>query len=48
VGQKSRPQPIDILYIMCRRCGAEEQTSTHVLFECEAFTTLRLAYLGSL
>jgi ribonuclease HI len=31
---------------LCRRCGAEE-TSSHVLRECEASATLRQAYLGS-
>jgi hypothetical protein len=32
---------------LCRRCGAEEETSVDVLSECEALTTLRHAYLGS-
>jgi hypothetical protein len=30
-----------------RRCGAEEETSAHVLCECEALATLRHTYLGS-
>jgi len=30
----------------CRRCGAEEETSAHVLCECEALVTLRHTYLG--
>jgi len=30
------------------RCGAEEETSTHVLCECGALASLRYAYLGSL
>jgi hypothetical protein len=32
---------------LCRRCGAEKETSAHVLCECEALVTLRHAYLGS-
>ena len=29
-----------------RSCGAEEETSSHVLCECEALATLRHTYLG--
>jgi len=32
---------------LCRRCGAEEETSVHILCECEALASLRHAYLGS-
>ena len=32
---------------LCGRYGAEEETSTHVLCECEAMATLRHTYLGS-
>jgi len=32
---------------MCRKCGAEEETSVHILCECEALTSLRHANLGS-
>jgi len=32
---------------LCRRCGAEEETSAHVLCECEALSSLRHVYLGS-
>ena len=32
---------------LCRRCGAEEETSGHILCECEALASLRHAYLGS-
>jgi len=32
----------------CRRCGAEEETSAHVLCECEALALLRHTHLGSL
>jgi hypothetical protein len=32
---------------LCSRCGAEEETSFHVLCECEALATLRHTYLGS-
>jgi hypothetical protein len=42
------------LYIMglmdsplCRRCGAQGVTSTHVLCECEALATLRYIYLNT-
>jgi hypothetical protein len=42
------------LYIMglnnnptCRKCGAEEETSVHILYECEALASLRHTYLGS-
>jgi hypothetical protein len=31
----------------CRRCGAEEETSAHILCECEALASLRLVYMGS-
>jgi hypothetical protein len=33
---------------LCRKCGAGEETSAHVLCECEALATLRHIYLGSL
>jgi hypothetical protein len=32
---------------MCRKCGTEEETSVHILYECEALASLRHAYLGS-
>jgi len=32
---------------LCRRCGAKEETSAHILCECEALASLRHAYLGS-
>jgi hypothetical protein len=31
----------------CRKCGTEEETSVHVLCECEALASLRHTYLGS-
>jgi hypothetical protein len=31
---------------LCRKCGAGEETSAHVLCECEALATLRHIYLG--
>jgi hypothetical protein len=31
---------------LCRRCGAENETSAHILWECEASASLRPAYLG--
>jgi hypothetical protein len=32
---------------ICRKCGTEEETSVHILCECEALTSLRYTYLGS-
>jgi len=32
---------------LCKRCGDEEETSAHILCECEALASLRHAYLGS-
>jgi hypothetical protein len=32
---------------MCRKCGTEEETSFHILCECEALASLRYAHLGS-
>ena len=32
---------------LCRRCGADDGTSAHILCECEAQASLRHAYLGS-
>jgi len=32
---------------LCKRCGAEVETSAHILCECEAFASLRHVYLGS-
>ena len=41
------------LYIMgisnnptCRKCGTEEETSGHILCECEALASLRHTYLS--
>jgi len=31
---------------LCRRCGAEDETSAHILCECVALASLRYAYLG--
>jgi hypothetical protein len=43
------------LYVMglsnnptCRKCGTEEETSVHILCECEAVASLRHTHLGSL
>jgi hypothetical protein len=43
VGLKTYQHPI-----VYRRCGAEEQSSAHVLCECGALASLRYAHLGSL
>jgi len=32
---------------MCRECGTEEETSVHIMCECEALALLRHVYLGS-
>ena len=32
---------------LSRRCGVTEETSVHILCECEALASLRHAYLGS-
>ena len=31
----------------CRKCGTEEETSVHILFECEALASLGHTRLGS-
>jgi len=31
---------------LCRKCGVGEETSDHILCECEALASLRHAYLG--
>ena len=31
----------------CRKCSTEEETSVHILCECEALASLRHAHLGS-
>jgi hypothetical protein len=31
----------------CRKCDTEEETSAHILGECEALASLRRRYLGS-
>ena len=32
---------------LCRKCGVREETSAHIICECEALVSLRHAYLGS-
>ena len=32
---------------LCRRGGAEDETSAHILSKCEALSSLRHVYLGS-
>jgi len=36
------------IILLCRRCGVEEETSTHIPCECETLASLRPTYLGSL
>jgi hypothetical protein len=33
---------------LCRRCGAEDETSAHILCECETLASLRHVYLVSI
>ena len=32
---------------LCRRCGAEDETSAHILCECDALASFRCMYVGS-
>jgi len=32
---------------LCRACGVKEETSAHILCECETLASLRHTYLGS-
>ena len=32
---------------ICRKCGTEDETSVHILCECEALASLRYIHLGS-
>ena len=32
---------------LCRKCGVREETSAHILCECEALASLRHAHVGS-
>jgi hypothetical protein len=32
---------------LCRKCGVEEETSAHILYECETLASLRHMHLGS-
>jgi hypothetical protein len=32
--------------LLYRRCGAEDETSAHILCECDALISLRHEYLG--
>jgi hypothetical protein len=32
---------------LCRKCGAEDETSVHILCRCEALASSRRTYLGS-
>jgi hypothetical protein len=32
---------------LCRKCGADDETSAHILCECEALASIRHAYLSS-
>ena len=33
--------------LTCRKCGMDEETSVHILCECEALASLRYTHLGS-
>jgi hypothetical protein len=49
-GHNTIRKHLNILGLMaspsCRNCSPEEETSAHVLWECEALATLSLTYLG--
>jgi len=54
IGHNLGSLPRRHLYLMglsnnptCRECGTEEETSVHILYECEALVSLRHAHLGS-
>jgi hypothetical protein len=32
---------------LCKKCGAEDDTSAHILYRCEALASIRQAHLGS-
>jgi hypothetical protein len=32
---------------LCRKCGAEDETSAHILCQCEALASIRHVQLGS-
>jgi len=32
---------------LCRKCGVEEETSAHILCECESLASFRHVHLGS-
>jgi hypothetical protein len=32
---------------LCRKCGAQDKTSAHIFFRCEALASIRHAHLGS-
>jgi hypothetical protein len=32
---------------LCRKCGAEDETSAHILCRCEALASIRHVHLGS-
>ena len=34
--------------LTCKKCGTEEETSVHIVGECEALASLRRTYPGSL
>jgi hypothetical protein len=50
-GHNTLRRPLHIMGLVdspvCRKCGAGEETSAHVLCECEAVATRRHIYLGS-
>jgi hypothetical protein len=32
---------------LCKKCGAEDETSAHILCRCEALASIRHVHLGS-
>ena len=49
-GHNTLRRPLHIMELcndpICRKCGTEEETSVHILCECEALASLRHVYLG--
>jgi len=50
-GHNTLKRPLYLLGLLdsplCKKCGVGEETSAHILCECEALASLRHAYLGS-
>jgi len=49
-GRNTLRRPLHVMRLSnnpnCRKCGTEEETSVHILGECETLASLRHRYLG--